>query len=101
MGEEWSNLSESMTNFVIAPGWQAPPSVDLPQARECAKLSHHAVSLNHRFYATDGESLTEFASGEAEVRSHVFEGLVLRREWLDPMALPDVDACLRTANSKG
>ncbi|MCC5805299.1 MAG: hypothetical protein JJU00_03120 [Opitutales bacterium] len=51
-------------------------------------------------WTTDGEYLTEFASGEAEVRSRVFKGLVLRREWLDPKALPDVEACLREAEGK-
>ena len=101
------------THAVGPPRWVcevlSPRMVDRDTGPRFAAYEEHGVEeywildpdrLSHRFYATDGEYLTEFADGEGEIRSRVFDGLVLRRDWLDPKALPDVDACLREAGPK-
>lgn len=101
------------THATAPPRWVcevlSPRTFDRDTGPKFAAYEEHGVEeywildpdrLSHRFYATDGEYLTEFASGEAEVRSRVFKGLVLRREWLDPANLPDVEACLRESGAK-
>ncbi len=42
------------------------------------------VTLAHRFYRRDGESLVEYAAGAAQIESQVVSGFFLLREWLDP-----------------
>jgi Uma2 family endonuclease len=49
---------------------------------------------DHKFYKTDGEYLREFAVGEPIIRSTEMPGFAVRREWLNPAARHDVDACL-------
>ncbi len=57
-------------------------------------------TLAHRFYRrepADGELLVEFATdrGEERIESRAVPGFWLRRAWLDPVAPPSVEACLR------
>ena len=51
-------------------------------------------TLAHRFYARQGEVLTEFAADEPVIRSTVLSGLPLRRAWLTPDQPPNVEDCL-------
>lgn len=51
-------------------------------------------TLAHRFYAREGEILVEFANGEDLISSRVLPGFFVRREWLNPAALPAVADCL-------
>ncbi len=51
-------------------------------------------SLAHRFYTRDGDLITEFAVGDAVVRSTVLPSLPLRCAWLTPDQPPKVEACL-------
>jgi len=55
--------------------------------------------LEHRFFARDGDYLSEFDAGSDAVRSRIFDGLVIKRSWLDPVHLPDVETCLVEAAS--
>lgn len=48
----------------------------------------------HRFYAREGELLVEFAHNQEQITSRVLAGVVLERSWLNPDALPEVEACL-------
>lgn len=50
-------------------------------------------TLAHRFYRREGELLVEFALGEPVIRAHTIPGFWLRREWLNPEALPEVARC--------
>ena len=55
--------------------------------------------LEHRFFAREGDYLSEFDAGSDAVRSRIFDGLVIKRSWLDPDHLPDVETCLVEAAS--
>lgn len=50
--------------------------------------------LQHQFHRLEGDCFAEYASGEETISSRVIEGFWLRREWLNPGALPPVKACL-------
>ncbi len=48
-------------------------------------------TLAHRFYRRDGDELVEYADGADRIDSRVLPGFFLRRDWLDPTALPKID----------
>jgi Uma2 family endonuclease len=95
------------SHAAAAPRWVcealSPRTAHRDEGPKFAAYEEHGVceywlldpeSLRHRFHATDGEYLAEFAQGEAVIRSRVLTGFAVRRAWLNPAALPDVDACL-------
>lgn len=53
-------------------------------------------TLAHRFYRREGELLVEYAQGAEWIDSREIPGLRVRRDWLNPTALPDPLACLNT-----
>ncbi|MBV9127865.1 MAG: Uma2 family endonuclease, partial [Verrucomicrobia bacterium] len=53
-------------------------------------------TLEHRFYARQqGELFVEFARGAERIDSRAVPGFWVRRAWLDPVAPPAVETCLR------
>ena len=51
-------------------------------------------TLAHRFYAREDDLFVEFAQCEEMIRSREIAGFYVRRQWLDPAALPKVSDCL-------
>ena len=51
-------------------------------------------TLAHRFYRIDGEELVEYADSTDRIDSRVLPGFFLRRVWLDPTAIPKIDAAM-------
>jgi Uma2 family endonuclease len=50
--------------------------------------------LDHRFFKREGDMLSEFAAGEAQIHSASIHGFWVRRAWLNPGRLPGVAGCL-------
>lgn len=101
------------THAPFAPSWVcevlSPRTADRDIGPKFAAYEEHGVleywvldpdSLDHRFFAREGDYLTEFDSGQPWVASRLWPGLALRRDWLDPEHLPDVDACLAEVASR-
>ena len=81
----------------------SPNTADRDVGPKFATYEEHGVqeywvldpqTLAHRFYRREGEFLVEFARGEEVIRSVALTGFWMRHAWLDPAALPDVEACL-------
>jgi Uma2 family endonuclease len=58
-------------------------------------------TLAHSFFARAKDIFEEYARGGPEVASTVLPGLVLKRSWLDPSALPKVADCLGWVRARG
>ena len=58
-------------------------------------------TLAHRFYRREGELLEEFATGEDVILSRAIVSFWVRREWLNPAALPEVTGALAEVISPG
>jgi Uma2 family endonuclease len=56
-------------------------------------------TLAHRFYRLLGDELVEYAAGEKQIDSTVVPGFYVKRSWLDPSALPRIDAVLAEIES--
>jgi len=95
------------THAPIPPRWVcevlSPRTAHRDEGPKFAAYEEHGVReywlldpdrLDHRFFKTDGEYLREFAAGEQIIHSAELPGFAVRREWLNPGAIPDVDACL-------
>jgi len=50
--------------------------------------------LAHRFYHRKGEFLVEFGKGEERIKARTIPGFWVKRSWLDPKQLPEVNPCL-------
>ncbi len=87
----------------------SPHTADRDVGPKFATYEEHGVdeywvldphTLAHRFYRREGEFLVEFAHGEAIIRSTTAVGFWMNRAWLDPAALPEVEACLAEIRSE-
>lgn len=96
------------THAPIAPRWVcevlSPSTADRDIGPKFAAYEEQGVAeywvldpenLEHRFFAREGNYLTEFCAESDVVESRVFSGLKIQRSWLDPQELPDVEECLR------
>ncbi len=95
------------THAPVAPRWVcevlSPATSDRDIGPKFAAYEERGVAeywvldpehLDHRFFARDGDYLTEFGAGDEIVESRIFSGLRIRRDWFDPTKLPDVERCL-------
>ncbi len=80
----------------------SPWSEDRDTGPKFAAYEEHGVreywildpeTLAHRFYRREGELLVEFDAGEPVIRAQTVPGFWVRREWLNPAALPPVARC--------
>lgn len=101
------------THAPMAPSWVcevlSPRTGDRDIGPKFAAYEEHGVreywvldpaSLDHRFFARVGDYLTEFDAGREWVASRIWPGLALKRTWLDPATLPDVDASLEEVQER-
>lgn len=81
----------------------SPWSADRDVGPKFAAYEEHGVQeywvldpehLAHRFYRRQGELLVEFASGDDLIRAQTVPGFWVKRAWLDPDRLPEVERCL-------
>jgi Uma2 family endonuclease len=81
----------------------SPRTADRDVGPKFAAYEEHGVqeywvldpeTLAHRFYHREGEILVEFAQGKDVIAGHTIPGFWVRREWLNPEALPAVSASL-------
>lgn len=88
----------------------SPRTADRDIGPKFAEYEEHGVreywildpeTLAHRFYRASGEELVEYADGEKRIDSSVVPGFFLKREWLDPGALPRIDSALATIKDSG
>lgn len=98
-------LGESHASF--APRWVcealSPRTADRDVGPKFAAYEEHGVreywvldpqTAAHRFYAREGEVLTEFAAGEEGIESREIRGFKIRRGWLNARPHPPVADCL-------
>lgn len=99
-------LGETHASF--APLWVcealSPRTADRDVGPKFAAYEEHGVreywvldpqTAAHRFYALEGEVLTEFAQGEEWIASREINGFRVRRDWLNARPHPPVAECLR------
>ncbi|MCB1228558.1 MAG: hypothetical protein KDK99_22330 [Verrucomicrobiales bacterium] len=56
-------------------------------------------TLCHRFYAREGEFLVEHSVDADWIESRAIPGFRVRRDWLNPTALPSVSTCVQEINA--
>ena len=96
------------THAPFAPVWVcealSPRTADRDVGPKFATYEEHGVreywvldpqTNAHRFYALEGELLTEFAQGEEWIVSREIAGFRVRRDWLNARPHPPVAECLR------
>lgn len=104
--EQTPQLKESHAPF--APVWVcealSPRTADRDVGPKFAAYEEHGVreywvldphTAAHRFYALEGEVLTEFAHAEEWIASREIPGFRVRRSWLNARPHPSVGECLR------
>ncbi len=87
----------------------SPRTADRDIGPKFAEYEQHGVreywildpeTLAHRFYRLQGEELVEYADGAEEIDSTVIPGFLLKREWLDPSALPRIDNAITIIDAR-